>query len=180
MGVGVHGKSSSPPWGWRPSSDGPGVFGDHGEERSNAASPLLPPTHHRDIPSPESESRIARSRRAVRSAQGQCHRREAWQPYLEIPCLTMSGTSASLFGGDAPSTSENNDVASAVKMPSAPDPPPKCCFICLRDRAQIRLLHWMSSPVNSWYVTNWIVPSIMNHYTNDAIDICGGRSPSLT
>jgi len=35
----------------------------------------------------------------------------------------MSGTSASLFGGGAPSSPANNDVASAVKMPSASDAP---------------------------------------------------------
>ncbi|KAI4927171.1 uncharacterized protein J4E92_006336 [Alternaria infectoria] len=35
----------------------------------------------------------------------------------------MSGTSTSLFGGDAPSSPANKDVASAVKMPSVPDAP---------------------------------------------------------
>ena len=34
----------------------------------------------------------------------------------------MSGTSTSLFGGDAPSASENNDAASAVQIPSTHDP----------------------------------------------------------
>ena len=34
----------------------------------------------------------------------------------------MSGTSTSLFGGDASSASENNDVASAVQLPSTQNP----------------------------------------------------------